>query len=107
MGVFEHLTEIGSQFSQIFGQNMGKTVDDRSATAKAMSRVSDVMSICLLMIIPALIGYGLDQWFGTRFLLTIIGLVFGMTGAVLLLMQLVAALQKSDDPTSVDPDEPN
>jgi len=85
---------------------MGKTVDDRSATAKAMSRVSDVMSICLLMIIPALIGYGLDQWFGTGFLLTIIGLIFGMSGAVLLLMQLVTALQKSDDPP-VDSDDPN
>ncbi|MDG1875663.1 MAG: AtpZ/AtpI family protein [Mariniblastus sp.] len=61
-----------------------------------MSKVSEVMSICLLMIIPALMGYGADQWLGTGFLLTVIGLIFGMTGAVMQLMRLVASLKESD-----------
>ena len=73
-------------------------VDDRSGTAKAMSKVSEVMSICLLMIIPALMGYGLDHWLGTGFWLTIVGLIFGMTGAVMQLKRLVTAMKNSDNP---------
>jgi len=70
---------------------MGKTVDDRSPTAKALSKSSEVTSICLLMIVPALIGYGIDQLVGTGFVFLILGLIFGMCGAVMQLMKLVSA----------------
>jgi len=70
---------------------MGKTVDDRSATAKALSKSSEVTSISLLMIVPALIGYVLDQWLGTGFILMVVGLLLGMFGAGMQLMKLVSA----------------
>lgn len=70
---------------------MGKTVDDRSATAKALSKSSEVTSICLLMIVPGLIGYAIDRFLGTGFVFLILGLIIGMGGAVMQLMKLVSA----------------
>ena len=71
-------------------KNIEKTVvDDRSPTAKALSKTSEVTSICLLMIVPALIGYAVDRWLGTGFVFMVLGLVFGMSGAVMQLMRLV------------------
>jgi len=67
------------------------TARDRSPTAKALSKSSEVTSICLLMIVPALIGYGIDQLVGTGFVFLILGLIFGMCGAVMQLMKLVSA----------------
>lgn len=64
-------------------------VDDRSPTAKSLSKVSDIMAICLLMIVPALIGYFVDQKLGSGFVFTLLGLFFGMFGSVYQLMQLV------------------
>lgn len=74
---------------------MGKTVDDRSATAKALSKSSEVTSICLLMIVPALIGYAIDHFLETGFVFLVLGLIFGMCGAVLQLMKLVSANESS------------
>lgn len=69
---------------------MGKTVDDRSATAKALSKSSEVTSICLLMIVPGLIGYAIDRWLGTGFVFMVLGLLLGMGGATMQLMKLVS-----------------
>ena len=76
-------------------KNTEKTVDDRSATAKALSKTSEVTSICLMMILPALIGYLVDRWLGTGFVFMVLGLIFGMTGAVMQLMKLVSANESS------------
>ncbi len=77
--------------SQFAVKNMGKTVDDRSATAKALSKSSEVTSICLLMIVPGLIGYAIDRWLGTGFVFMVLGLLFGMGGAGMQLVRLVSA----------------
>ena len=81
------------------------SVDDRSPTAKAMSKVSEILALCLLMVIPALIGNWLDKRFSTVLLFTLLGLAFGMTGAVLQLMKLVAP-KDQDHSTKSDGDQP-
>ena len=72
---------------------MTKSIDDRSPSAKAMAKASEITSICLLMIIPALLGYFLDQKVGTVFLFTVLGLIFGMGGSIYQLMGLVSKNQ--------------
>ncbi len=82
---------------------MARIVDDRSPMAKSMSRVSEIISICLMMILPALAGYWLDQKLNTVLLLTISGLAIGLVAAFYQLRQLVASINrgfqsgKSDD----------
>ena len=78
---------------------MVKTVDDRSPTAKSLSKVSEIFAICLMMIVPGLIGFVVDQKLGTRFVFTLLGLIFGMAGAVFQLMRLVASTEDSNDNT--------
>jgi F0F1-type ATP synthase assembly protein I len=78
-------------FAELAGQTLVNPVDDRSPMAKSLSKVSEITAVCLLMIVPALIGYFVDQWLGTGFVFTLLGLVFGMTGSVYQLMQLVQA----------------
>jgi F0F1-type ATP synthase assembly protein I len=48
----------------------------------------------MLMIVPALIGYLIDQKVGSRFVFTLLGLLLGMTGAVLQLIRLVSVTNK-------------
>ena len=66
------------------------SIDDRSSTAKALAKVSEILALCLLMVVPALIGSWIDRQFSTVLLFTLLGLALGMTGAVLQLMKLVA-----------------
>ncbi len=79
-------------------------VDDRSPTAKALSTVSHVTSISLMMIVPAIIGYFIDQYFKTLILFTSIGLVLGIASAVWQLIQFVAAQDESTGSTSEQKD---
>lgn len=77
-------------------------IDDRSPSAKAMSKVSEILASCLLMIVPALIGIWLDRTFSTVILFTLLGLLFGVTGAVLQLKRLVSNPAKADyDPAKI------
>jgi F0F1-type ATP synthase assembly protein I len=64
--------------------------DDRSPTAKALSKVSHITSISLMMIIPAIIGYFVDQRLGTLILFTVIGLAIGMSASIWQLVKFVA-----------------
>ena len=57
-----------------------------------------------MMIVPGLIGYVVDQQIGTRFVFTLLGLIFGMTGAVFQLIRLVAP---TDDDSSTKSDTPD
>lgn len=52
-----------------------------------------------MMVVPGLIGYLIDQKFGTRVLFTLLGLVFGMTGAIYQLIALVSPPKKNGDDT--------
>ncbi len=65
-------------------------MDDRSPTAKAMSKVSEILAVCLLPVVPTLIGIWLDRKFGAVLLFTMLGLGFGLTGAFLQLKRLVS-----------------
>ena len=77
-------------------------VDDRSSTAKAMSKVSEIITACLMMIVPAIVGVWLDGLFSTVAIFTIIGLLFGVTGAFLQLKRLVSNPEKIDyDPSKI------
>lgn len=89
--------------SLIFGavRPMENPIDDRSPTAKSLAKVSEIISLCLMMILPALIGYGLDNYLGTGFLITILGLIFGFTGSFLQLKRLVSV--NHSDFAKIDP----
>ena len=68
-------------------------VDDRSPTAKAMSIVSQITTIGLLAILPIVIGSWGDGWLGCKPVLTLLGVVFGLTAAGFQLMRLVRMLE--------------
>jgi len=69
-------------------------VDDRSPTAKAMSIVSRITTISLLAILPIVIGSWLDGWLGYKPVLTLLGMVFGLTAAGFKMIRLVKKLEK-------------
>ena len=69
---------------------MTQDVDDRSPTAKALSKVSEVSTISLMMVVPVFIGHFVDKRFGTVILFTALGLILGVFGAVLQLIKLVS-----------------
>ena len=71
-------------------------IDDRSPTAKALAKVTQITTISLMMVIPAIIGYFVDQYFGTLILFTAIGLVVGIASAVKQLIDFVAHQDKDD-----------
>jgi len=73
--------------------------------AKAMSKSSDIIAICMLMIVPGLIGYFIDQKVGTGFVFMLVGLAFGMIGAVYQLIRLVSAMENSSSDSHVGDDE--
>ena len=75
------------------------TRDDRSPTAKAMSKVSEILACCLSMIIPAVVGIWLDQKFSTVLLFTLLGLLLGGAVAALQLMKIL----RKTEPISYDP----
>ena len=77
---------------------MTQPVDDRSPIAQALSKVTQVTSISLMTIIPAIIGYLTDQYFHTLILFTAIGLVLGMASAIWQLIKFVALQDQSQDP---------
>lgn len=72
--------------------------DDRSPEAKAMSKVSEIIAICMVMVVPAAGGIWLDQKFSTVLLFTILGLLLGCVAAVMQLIRLVAP--KNDETES-------
>ena len=70
--------------------------DTRSPMAKALDLVSQITSIGLTAVLPALGGYFLDGWLGTKVLFVILGLVFGLTMAGLQLKKLVKKLERNN-----------
>ena len=72
--------------------------DDRSSTAKAMSKVSEIMAICMMMVVPAAIGIWIDQKLSTFLLFTILGLLFGVFASVVQLIKLVSPENEDEGP---------
>lgn len=81
---------------------MSNAHDDRSPMAKALSKVTEITTISLMMIVPAMIGYFVDQYFDMLPLFTVIGAVFGMGGAIWQLIAFVSSQEKSKS-TNVKP----
>jgi len=82
-----------------------KAVDDRSPMAKSFSKASEVTSISIMMIVPGLIGYWIDQKVGSVLVFTLLGLVLGMGVAVRQLMLLVSVPVDMGQVSKVDSDE--
>ncbi len=68
--------------------------DTRSPTAKALDLVSQITTISLTAVLPAVGGYFIDNWLGTKIVFILIGLAIGMTGAGFQLMNLVKKLER-------------
>lgn len=76
---------------------MVESVDDRSATAQALSTASTVTAISLIMIVPAIIGYLVDQWLGTLFLFTVVGFALGMGSSIWQLIQFARYQDRKEE----------
>ena len=83
---------------------MTQDIDDRSPTAKALSKVSEISTISLMMVIPAFIGHFVDKHFGTVILFTALGLVVGVFGAI---MQLIKLVSRPLEPADSESDSTN
>jgi len=70
--------------------------DTRSPMAKALDLVSQITGIGLTAVLPALGGYFLDGWLGTKLLFVILGLVLGLALAGLQLKKLVKKLEQNN-----------
>jgi F0F1-type ATP synthase assembly protein I len=73
--------------------------------AKSFSKASEVTSISIMMIVPGLIGYWIDQKVGSVLVFTLLGLVLGMGVAVRQLMLLVSVPVDMGQVSKVDSDE--
>jgi F0F1-type ATP synthase assembly protein I len=62
--------------------------DDRSAIAKAYHWASRIMIVSLVMVLPGIAGYWVDERLGTRVLFMLVGFALGCTAAVYQLIQL-------------------
>ena len=69
--------------------------DTRSAMAKALDLVSQITTISLTAVLPAVGGYFIDNWLGTKIVFILIGLALGMTAAGFQLMKLVKKLERA------------
>ncbi len=70
-------------------------IDDRSQTAKALDIVSKITAICLMMALPAIGGYYVDQWLGTKIVFILLGTAFGMFASGWQLFKLTQELNKN------------
>jgi len=62
--------------------------DDRESHAIAYHWASRVMTICLEMVLPGVLGLFADKQFGTRFVFTLIGFSVGLVLGVVHLIRL-------------------
>jgi F0F1-type ATP synthase assembly protein I len=65
---------------------------DRSPVAMAFAWATTIMTLAAEIVVPALVGYGLDLKFGTRPLLLLIGFALGGVLATLGLARLTKNL---------------
>jgi len=78
--------------------------DDRSSFAKSLDLAYVLMSICAMLALPALCGFYLDRWLGTRLLLTVIGLLFGLATSIFQFLKLLKRLERN---SAADDGKPN
>ena len=59
-----------------------------------MEWASRITSVCFEMVLPALLGYWLDQRLGTKIVLTLVGGVLGMVGGMMSLVRMTRLLTR-------------
>ena len=79
------------------GDESGGSVDDRSAMAKALDLATQVTTICLMLVFPALVGFFLDRWLGWGLILTTLGLLLGLGISGYQLIRLVRRLERNSE----------
>ncbi len=77
--------------------DVAEASDLRSSQAKAMDLASQIVSICLMPLLPGLGGYFLDQQFDTMPVWTVVGLCLGLAAAALQFVKLVGKLNRKSD----------
>ncbi len=80
---------------------MNKPSPDQSALANAIAIAHTLLSIALQMALPPLLGYWLDQRWGTGSLLTILGAILGLVAGMYNLVRTARKFetaQRKDQP---------
>ncbi len=72
-----------------------KPPDDRSAMALAMAWSSRITTVSVEMVLPAMLGYWIDQRLGTVMVFLVLGAALGLTGGIWHLIRMTT-------PPSVD-----
>ena len=75
--------------------DLQESEDTRSSMAKALDLVSQISTISLMSVLPAVGGYFIDLWLNTKIVFMLIGLAIGMTVGGIQLMKLVKRLEES------------
>ena len=70
--------------------------DTRSPSAKAMAWVSKITTISVMLVLPALGGYYLDQYLGTVALFLFLGMLVGMLASGWHLYKMVQFRMEQD-----------
>lgn len=70
--------------------------DTRSAGSKAWDLASQITSISLTAVLPAVGGYFVDQWLATGVLFVILGLLLGLFLAVVQMKSLIEKLNRAE-----------
>ena len=80
---------------------MNDTPDGRSPVAKAAEWSTRIMTISLEMVVPGLVGYWLDNKFGTKFVLMLAGFVLGFITAIKHLLYFTQKANRNRDKNSL------
>jgi hypothetical protein len=75
---------------------VNNTPDGRSPIAIAMQWATQVMTICIEMVVPIVLGVWADRRWGTKFVLTLIGAAAGLWLGLWSLMQLGKSMEAAD-----------
>ncbi len=68
---------------------------DLSSVFRFFSLVSQVgFQFVITLLIGLFLGYKLDQWLGTRFVFTLLGIIAGIGGGFLSVYQLIRATER-------------
>ena len=71
---------------------MSQPPDDRARSAIAYQWASQIITVSMEMVLPGLAGYAADRRFGTGYVLTIVGFVFGFGLGMSHLLKMTKAL---------------
>ena len=71
--------------------------EDRKSVQASLNTFSRVIAVMVLMLSPGLVGYFLDNWIGTQFLMVVgfaIGIILAVFGLILVVKRANQELRK-------------